>query len=167
MDWQERNLAIAAQSGFDNKFLSFFRRVALRSGSACARAILNRQSIVIEDVLIDEEFAPYRAIALEAGFRAVQSTPLVSTSGALVGVLSTHFSARHTPTDNDMRAMTAVARVTANAIIHQRAIGTGDNALKHNGENISERVFQQVNRARDAVERSYELLGRIGRRQSQ
>ncbi|MBD2200652.1 MULTISPECIES: GAF domain-containing protein [Calothrix] len=39
----------------------------------------------------DAKFAPQRAIAKAAGYRAVQSTPLTSRTGNLVGVLSTHF----------------------------------------------------------------------------
>jgi hypothetical protein len=39
----------------------------------------------------DPDFAPYRGIAAQAGFRAVQSEPLIGKGGELVGVLSIHF----------------------------------------------------------------------------
>jgi GAF domain-containing protein len=164
MNWHDHNLIIAAQRGFDDKFLDFFRCVSPKSGSACARAVRQRCAIVIEDVFADHEFAPYRMIALEAGFRAVQSTPLISSSGAFVGVLSTHFSNSHKPTELDKQAMAAVAGVTANAIIRQRAIGTTANVSANDCEEGLEKAFQQIIQAREAVERSYELLRQIGRK---
>jgi len=156
MDWRNRHLIIAAQRGFDDNFLSFFRCVRPESGSACARAVLQRRPIVIEDVLADDEFAPCRTIALEAGFQAVQSTPLISSSGAFLGVLSTHFSNSHKPTQLDMRAMAEVAEVTANVIIIIRAW-----ARRKNCEESAEDMFQRICRTRDAVDRSYKLLGQI------
>src|SRR5262249_37084862 len=153
----DNTLTIAAQHGFHDKFLDFFRCVSPKSGSACARAVLRRRTIVIEDVLADDEFAPYRMIAFEAGFRAVQSTPLISSSGAFVGVLSTHFSNSHKPTELDKHAMAAVAGVTANAIIRQRAIETTANVSANDCEEGLEKAFQQIIQAREAIERSYEL----------
>jgi hypothetical protein len=46
-----------------------------------------RASIMINDVRQDDRFAPFRALAASAGFRAVQSTPLISSSGALLGII--------------------------------------------------------------------------------
>jgi GAF domain-containing protein len=120
MDWKAGYLTIAAQRGFNDEFLNFFHRIRLESETACARAIGTLGSVIIEDVLLDRAFTPYRAVALEAGFRAVQSTSLISKSGALLGVVSTHFPKRHRPSDSEMRAMRAIGELTANAIIHQR-----------------------------------------------
>ncbi|HZU89877.1 MAG TPA: hypothetical protein VE993_11520 [Stellaceae bacterium] len=58
MDWKMGYLTIAAQRGFNNEFLSFFRLVNAEHGSACGRAKRMRNSIIIEDVLFDREFAP-------------------------------------------------------------------------------------------------------------
>jgi len=164
MDWRNNSLSIAAQRGFNDTFLSFFRRVSPTSGSACARAVLQGRAIIIEDVLADHGFAPYRTIALEAGFRSVQSTPLISSSGAFVGVLSTHFSNLHRPTAADMQAIAAVAGVTANAIIRRRAIARAADPAAKDFEERHEQASEQINRARQAVERSNELLRRIGQK---
>jgi GAF domain-containing protein len=56
-----------------------------------------------------------------AGVRAVQSTPLISTSGALVGILSTHFAVPSRPTEQQMLAMRNASQLVANAIIRVRA----------------------------------------------
>jgi PAS domain-containing protein len=53
--------------------------------------------VVIKDVEKDARFAPHRHVARAAGFRAVQSTPLVSREGRLLGMISTHFRQVHRP----------------------------------------------------------------------
>jgi GAF domain-containing protein len=59
--------------------------------SACAQALRRGSRVVVADVRTDPSFAPCRNIAEEAGFLAVQSTPLIGASGDVLGVLSTHF----------------------------------------------------------------------------
>ena len=146
MDWRTGYLTIEAQRGFNDDFLTFFRRVNADDGSACARAIRNRSSIVIKDVLVDREFAPCREIVIDAGVRAVQSTPLISSRGAFLGVLSTHFEAVHTPSVQEMQAMKQVAKLTANAILRRR------------GE---KNTREQIREAFKAIQSSGQLLRRI------
>ena len=158
MDWEKGYLRIAAHHGFNDEFLNFFRHVRAQSGSACARAITRRESIVIEDVLVDPEFAPYRMIALRAGFRAVQSTPLISSGGAFFGVVSTHFPAAHKPSGREIEELGATGQRAADAIIrlrvHPRAT---DGRLAEKSQTVAE----QVRRGREAVARSAELIRRI------
>jgi GAF domain-containing protein len=89
---QDNVLEIVAQLGFDSEFLATFAQVRADDGSACGRSLRSQTPILIEDVDRDAEFAPFRAIAAKAGFRSVLSTPMISSSGAFVGVLSTHFA---------------------------------------------------------------------------
>jgi GAF domain-containing protein len=128
IDWRSGYLEIKAERGFQSEFLNFFQRVKVEDGSACARALRNRGTIVIEDIMADKQFSPYRDIACRAGVRAVQSVPLVSSSGAALGVLSIHFRTVHRPTDVQVREMTEAAELAANAIIHLRAIN-GDGKM--------------------------------------
>ena len=121
MNWKTDSLTIVAPRGFNDEFLSFFRLATATCGSACGTAIKERGSVVIEDVLLDREFVPYRNIALKAGFRAVQSTPLISSSGAFLGVVSTHFLTTHRPSEGEVQALKVAGELTANAIIYQRA----------------------------------------------
>ncbi len=121
MDWETGYLTIAAQRGFRQEFLDFFRRVNTDDSSACGRALKQQRTVVIKDVMSDEDFAPYRAIAEQARFRSVQSTPIVSSSGVLLGVVSTHFVVPHEPTKAEMNAVRSLARVVANMSIRMRA----------------------------------------------
>jgi GAF domain-containing protein len=93
---------IVAQRGFGPAFLSLFRDT-LDPRTACGRAVLERARVVIEDVELDEVFAPLREAARQAGFRAVQSTPLFARDGEVLGVISTHFRDPHRPSERDLR----------------------------------------------------------------
>jgi len=50
------------------------------------------------------------ATCLETGIAAVQTTPLVSRSGELLGMISTHWREVHEPTEGEMRALGVLAR---------------------------------------------------------
>jgi GAF domain-containing protein len=121
VDWEAGELSIASQVGFRPDFLRFFARVKYRDSCACARALGTRAPVVISDVMSDAGFAPYRGIASRAGFRAVQSTPLLSSSSALVGIVSTHFPSAHVPTVRELASLAHAGRLAADAIIAQRA----------------------------------------------
>jgi PAS domain S-box-containing protein len=56
-----------------------------------------------------------------SNIRAVQSTPLVSRSGQLLGMISTHWREPHQPTDPALRRLDVVARQAADLIERSRA----------------------------------------------
>src|SRR5215475_6803574 len=85
VDQRKGYLTIAAQRGFHREFLDFFNRANVdNSLSICGRALRERRAI-ISDVMLDEEFAPWRPVAERAGFRSLQSTPLTPDTTALPG----------------------------------------------------------------------------------
>lgn len=90
-DQQTSLLLISTQRGFNSDYLDYFRTVSINDHSVYARAIRAGESVMIENVEADPLYRPYRVIAAAAGYRAVQSTPLMSSGGKLVGALSTHF----------------------------------------------------------------------------
>ena len=115
-----QTLEIAAQRGFGQDFLNHFSAVN-ESGAACGRALKRAERVIIEDVLTDPDFAPHRAIAASAGFRAVQSTPLFSRSGEPLGIVSTHFRQPHRPSERELRLTDLYARQAAELIERKRA----------------------------------------------
>jgi len=150
MDWRSGHLEIKAQRGFQSEFLNFFERVKFDHGSACARALRNRDTIVIDDIMTDEQFSPYREIGCRAGIRSVLSTPLVSSSGALLGVLSVHFTMAQRPTDMQVRGMTEAAELAADEIIRLRAIN-GDGMLN---------ALDVLQQSREAIITAEKLISR-------
>src|SRR6266850_2261123 len=113
-------LEIVAQRGFRQDFLDHFSSVS-EDSAACGRALCRGERTIIEDVRTDPDFAPHRAIAASAGFRAVQSTPMFSRSGRPLGIFSTHFRQPHRPAQRDLRMADLYARLAADLIERQQA----------------------------------------------
>lgn len=121
IQWEKKpTLEIVVQRGFEDEFLTCFRSVSMVDPSACGRALMLRRPVLIEDVLEDQDFAPFRDVALRAGFRSVQSMPLMSSNGALYGVLSTHQATPGRPSDAQMEALQDIAHAAADAIVALR-----------------------------------------------
>jgi PAS domain S-box-containing protein len=116
----DQALEIVAQRGFSQDFLDHFRQVRVDEGSACAQAMQSGQRSIIEDVELDRSFEPHRAIAAVAGFRSVQSTPLTSREGGVIGMLSTHFRQPHRPSERDQRLLDLHARHAADLVDRRR-----------------------------------------------
>jgi uncharacterized protein YbjQ (UPF0145 family) len=78
---------------------------------------------------------------------------MISSSGALVGILSTHFPQVHRPTGIVMRNMQDAARIAANAVI----------AFRVNQRTSREAIMSSLELLRDgryAIERTKMLLSR-------
>lgn len=154
MDWKTGYLEIASQHGFGEEFLTFFNRVSAGDGSACGRALRRHEPIIIQDVMSDSEFTPCQTIACRAGFRAVQSTPIVSSSGALIGVLSTHFPSPHRPSERTMAALKDLAQLAANTIILRRSTMSDVNFTIERSRQALADSYRVMARANHAVRRS-------------
>ena len=114
-------LKIAAHAGFDSDFLEFFHHVA-DADTACGSAMQSEDRVIIEDVSRSSVFSPHALDAmLKADARAVQSTPLVTRSGQLVGMLSTHYRTPRRPSERDLQLIDILARQTADLIERRRA----------------------------------------------
>ena len=85
-------LMIEAHRGFSRDFLDFFAVVEAGEGSCCAAAGARRARVVVTDVRRSPIFAGTESEAAMVKARAIscQSTPIVSQSGELLGVFSTH-----------------------------------------------------------------------------
>ncbi|HEU4625145.1 MAG TPA: PAS domain S-box protein [Steroidobacteraceae bacterium] len=110
------SLTIAAHSGFGRDFLERFRDVSREDDSVCGRALRTGQRVIMEDVEKDAAFEAMRAIARAEGFRAVICTPLVGADGMPLGVASTHFSAPHVPTEQELRRLDLYLRQASDFI---------------------------------------------------
>ncbi|HXY08277.1 MAG TPA: chemotaxis protein CheB [Terriglobales bacterium] len=110
LDAQRGVLVMAVHRGFRQDFLSFFYEVSAKDNSACGRALRSGQRIVIEDVETDAAYAPLLPTARAAGYRAVQSTPLVSRDGTPLGMISTYFRSPHRPNEQDLRRLDLYVR---------------------------------------------------------
>jgi PAS domain S-box-containing protein len=108
-------LVIAAQRGFELPFLNFFSRVHEDNAATCAAALSRLQRVLVQDVMHSEIFAGHASlnVLLAEGVRAVQSTPLISSTGRVLGMISTHFKRPTSLTDRELRFMDLLARQAA------------------------------------------------------
>jgi signal transduction histidine kinase len=126
-------LRLAAARGFPPEAAAFWERVDAGSSSACGQAWSRGERVVIPDVERDSHLAgteDLRQMRL-CGIRAVQSTPLLSRGGALLGVLSTYWRRVYHPSRDMLLLMDALAgqviRLIERALIEdaQRATEAG------------------------------------------
>lgn len=116
-------LRIAAQLNFQAPFLQFFAVVGRDDASICSAAMQWDRRVVVEDITKSLIFSGQesQSVLLEAGVRAVQSTPLLSGSGQLLGIISTHFAEPHRPSERDLRLMDLLARQAADYLERRRS----------------------------------------------
>ena len=120
--------------GFNPEAAKFWTWVRADSSCTCGVALATRQRVVAPDV----EKAPYMvgtsdlASYLQAGIRAVQSTPLLARHGGLVGMISTHWKEVHEPTERDLRLLDILARLAADLIERK----TQDEELRRREERL-------------------------------
>ena len=103
-DAETGTLQIVAQRGFQQEFLDYFKSVR-EATNACGMALERGERVIVEDVLSEPCFQPHIKIVTAAGFRALQSTPLVGSGGQMRGMISTHFRKPHRPSDRELRYM--------------------------------------------------------------
>jgi PAS domain S-box-containing protein len=113
------SLRIVAHRGFEQPFLEHFAVVRV-GHAASGEAAQRREQVIVEDVsaspLFDE---PSKAVMDSAGVRSVQSTPMVSRQGRLLGVISTHWKQRRRPDPERLRILGIAARQAADALEHR------------------------------------------------
>jgi PAS domain S-box-containing protein len=115
---EQHELQLLAWKGFHPYSAAFWERVHLESASASGAALSIGHRIMVPDVEASDFMAgtidlhAYR----QSGIRAVQSTPLVSRSGRLLGMISTHWRKPHQPTERAFRLLDVLARQAADLI---------------------------------------------------
>jgi PAS domain S-box-containing protein len=121
-DTTSGKLTIVAYQGFDQPFLEFWNTVQEGKG-ACGSALESSNRVIIEDVNLSPIFAgtPALDVQLQAGVRAVQSTPVISRSGKFLGVFSTHFETPGQPDERALRLLDLLARQTADIVERAQA----------------------------------------------
>jgi hypothetical protein len=112
-DAKTRSLRMVAQRGFSQEFMEHFKVVPADDGLAYFRALQGGKRVLIEDVEQDARYAPYRAAAADAGYRAVQSTTILGRDSSIKGVLSTHFRQPRRLPETDLQLTDLYMRLAA------------------------------------------------------
>ena len=115
------SLLIVAHHGHQRPYLDFFNSAEGRV--SVAEAMQCGERAIMEDVESNPFFvgSPSLAVLREAGVRAINSTPLRSRNGALLGMLTTQWSVPHVAAEHDLWRVDLLVRQAADLIEHHRA----------------------------------------------
>lgn len=140
-------LNLTTEYGFDAQLNEFLQdgNNSLTSNAA----IDTQQRVVVEDVRQSVLFVGTRSLSAmnKAGVRAVQSTPLVSSQGNVLGVISTYFDTHRRPTEQEMRLMDLLARQAADYLERKRVEGEKEELLER--EHDLRQTAEEANRLKD------------------
>ena len=109
--------------GFSPEAAKRWDWVSVSQNSTCGEALRTRRRVIVPDVgecdymRGTEDLAVY----LQTGIRSCQTTPLISRNGTLVGMISTHWSHPHEPSERDLRLWDILVRQAADLIEHKWA----------------------------------------------
>ncbi len=111
-------LRLLVSRGFSPEAVDLWQWVSNRSQTACGESLRVGARIVVPDVqqcgwLVG---TPALQVYLRNGIRAMQTTPLVSRSGKLLGMISTHWHEPHDPSQRTLRSLDILARQAADLI---------------------------------------------------
>lgn len=111
-------LELLSHKGFSTEAAVFWKWVRPESGSTCAMALRTGQRVIAPDVERSDCMAGIQDLetCLRMGIHAVQTTPLVSREGRVLGMISTHWKKPHEPAEHDLRLLDVLARQAADLI---------------------------------------------------
>ncbi|UXH80526.1 hybrid sensor histidine kinase/response regulator [Roseateles amylovorans] len=117
-------LRIEASTGYDAPTLARIQQLMLAGGGTCGMAQQRRERIIVNDFETDARCLDLRPLAQACGLRAAHSTPLISESGELLGIISIQFAQPRAITDREIALTDLCAR---KGIVHtERARAKAD-----------------------------------------
>jgi len=156
------SLRIAAHRGHQQLFLEFFASAESRA-SVCGEATRRGERVVVPDVETSPLFAGTASLAVlrEAGVRAVQSTPMLSRTGTLLGILTTQWGTPYLPDEHDLWRIDLLVRQAADLIEYanaQEALQKRTLELQHLTETLEQRVKDRTADVERERRRLYDVL---------
>jgi signal transduction histidine kinase/CheY-like chemotaxis protein len=122
-DPERRELKLLSTRGFNDDATERWAAIDPRSATACGEALRRGSRVMVPDVLSCEFLSDTEDLKayVRLGVRAVQSTPLRSRTGELLGMLSTHWNEPHRPTERAERVLDVLARQAADLVERRRS----------------------------------------------
>ena len=143
---EEGSLRIVAHCGHQEPFLKFFA-AAENTVSVCGEATKCGERVVVQDIEKSSLFVgtPSLMVMLEAGVRSVQSTPIMSRTGTLLGILTTQWNVPYSLSERDVWRIDLLVRQAADMIEQTKAEG----ALRKSNDELERRVEDRTKALRD------------------
>jgi len=117
-DPERRELRLLAWRGFHPDSAVFWERVHPESASTCGAALCLGHRVMVPNVELSDFMAGTGGLDAyrRSGICAAQSTPLVSRSGKLLGMISTYWCQPRQPMEREFRLFDVLARQAADLI---------------------------------------------------
>jgi len=146
LDPQSGELRIAAQHGFPPWWLDFWDSVQSGQGS-CGTALARGERVLVYDVEQSPIFVGTQALEVQrrVGVRGIQSTPLMSRSGKLLGMFSTHYKTPYRPDERTLGLFDLLARQAADMIDRSQlesALHESDQQLRKLIQSSSDAIYR-------------------------
>ncbi|WP_306299017.1 ATP-binding protein [Nostoc sp. T09] len=143
LDAATNELVMLASQNIPLEMSEPFCRIDASFNTSCGVALrVGERSFVDFDVPESEDSHGSLRLLMEAGYLSAQSTPLITRSGRLIGMVSNHWRTHYRPSDRQLRFLDLLARQAAD-LIEQRQT-----------EAERERLLQQAQAARAEAEQT-------------
>jgi signal transduction histidine kinase/ActR/RegA family two-component response regulator len=140
-------LRLAVSQGFGDRFVQRFEDCAYAAVCKAAGGDLAPAmwvEIAAEPALQGTEELQ---VLLEEGIKAIQSTPLISLDGRLLGRLNNYFGVPCRPRDRVLRHLDLLTRMAADFVEranYEQALRDSEEKLRHSAATLEERVTQRT-----------------------
>lgn len=149
-------LLLLGHRGFTQESAEAWKWVRTDTNCVCGEALRTGQRVIVPDVEKCEFIAgtPGLETYRRAGIRAVQSTPLRSRAGNVLGMISTHWRQPHQPSERDLRLLDILARQAADLIERKRI----EEALRQSHAELRAHAEELARFNRAAAERERRII---------
>jgi PAS domain S-box-containing protein len=117
LDRKSKSLLLRSSRGLSDRWVEFWKVIEKCDG-ICEQTINKKRREIIENVAVNTLYKgkPSYEIQLAEGISALQSTPIISRSGELLGILTTYNYKPGRPDDHSLWILDLLARQTADII---------------------------------------------------
>jgi two-component system, cell cycle sensor histidine kinase and response regulator CckA len=160
-------LQLLGHRGFDSNPAASWEWIQTTRHTSCAEALRTGQRLAVPDVRKCDFMAGTDDLReyLRAGVLATHSTPLISRSGTLLGMVSAHWREPHEISASESRAMDVLARLAADLIdrsLAEEKLSESEQRLK-NAERIARTGHWQWDIQTNLVSGSEEMYRIFGK----
>lgn len=148
---------IIAHRGLEDPFIKHFSGQGWVPTCVSAQHLMRR--VIIEDLTQENGLleTPDLEVFRESDICSIQSTPLISRDGHLVGMLSNFFSTKYCPAEHESHFLDLLARMAADFIESKRA----QEVLQRDQQQLEELVWQRNIELNDSNRRLVEIADSI------
>ncbi len=93
------------------------------SVGSCGTAAYRAQPVIVSDIATDPLWADFRDLALAHGLHACWSTPILSSTGRVLGTFATYYREPHSPSSQEHNVIERITHLASIAIERKQAEG--------------------------------------------